>query len=413
MTRASGRRTDWLTLTLCVAAMQVAVGCGSSGGQAGGNVSSTGGSSTGGAPATGGVPGTGFVGSADPNGPATVDGVAFPPTTKEGHGGDRISQISSLIAASMTTNKPNIILLMIGTNDVGTSTTPIGTPGAQNIADRLGILVDKITGQDPKVDVQAAPHRRRLRHHGRHLVPGHQAVPALTAVITSRPRCSCSGIWASASAWPRGPYRRFSRADNRAFFVGALLPDLIDKPLYYGWSWLTGKHGADAGLISGTHLFGHTGVFLLALVSPRWLTRAHAVAGAGDGRGDPPGAGLRGPVDGPAHAGSGHCSAGNSPVTLQQPDRAPGHVFRPVTFAGEVVGAAILWWDYRAATVAQIAAGRSLVATDRQLDLPLERLPLAISRSIFGAQRLLLLHQRVDLVARWRAGRSSGRRRWR
>jgi hypothetical protein len=28
------------------------------------------------------------------------------------------------------------------------------------------------------------------------------------------------------------PFRRFSPTDRRAFFVGALLPDLIDKPLY-------------------------------------------------------------------------------------------------------------------------------------------------------------------------------------
>jgi lysophospholipase L1-like esterase len=96
-----------------------------------------------------------FVGSSTPNGPPTVDGVAFPPDN-EGHGGYRISQISGLIAASMTANKPNIILLTIGTNDVGTATTPIGTAGAQNIADQLGSLVDKITGQDPKVLVVVA-----------------------------------------------------------------------------------------------------------------------------------------------------------------------------------------------------------------------------------------------------------------
>ncbi|HVY41193.1 MAG TPA: SGNH/GDSL hydrolase family protein [Polyangia bacterium] len=101
-----------------------------------------------------------FVGSAPPNGPPTVDGVAFPPDN-EGHGGYRISQISNLVVASMMTNKPNIVLLMIGTNDVGTSTTPIGTSGAQNIANQLGSLIDQITGQDPKVLVvvaQIVPH---------------------------------------------------------------------------------------------------------------------------------------------------------------------------------------------------------------------------------------------------------------
>ena len=70
------------------------------------------------------------------------------------------------------------------------------------------------------------------------------------------------------------PYRRFSRADKRAFFVGVLLPDLVDKPLYYGWAWLTGKHGAAAGIISGTHLFAHTGLFLVVLALAGLVTRS-------------------------------------------------------------------------------------------------------------------------------------------
>ena len=54
------------------------------------------------------------------------------------------------------------------------------------------------------------------------------------------------------------PFRHFSPAERRAFFVGALLPDLIDKPLYYIPAWLTGKEGAAAGILSGTHLFAHS-----------------------------------------------------------------------------------------------------------------------------------------------------------
>ncbi len=134
-----------------------------------------------------------FVGSADPNGPATVRGVAFPPDN-EGHGGYRIWQIS-------------------GTRPSSRSCTEC----RDNVAPTMFVLGHLGIG-------------KRLAAH---------------------------------------PYRRFSRVDKRAFFVGALLPDLIDKPLYYGWSWLTGKHGAEAGLISGTHLFGHTGLFLLALARSR------------------------------------------------------------------------------------------------------------------------------------------------
>ena len=66
------------------------------------------------------------------------------------------------------------------------------------------------------------------------------------------------------------PYRQFSRLDKRAFFVGALLPDLIDKPLYYVPAWLTGRRGAAAGILSGTHLFAHTGLFLLVVAAPGW-----------------------------------------------------------------------------------------------------------------------------------------------
>lgn len=39
---------------------------------------------------------------------------------------------------------------------------------------------------------------------------------------------------------------------------GTLLPDLVDKPLYYGLSMVTGLRGADLGLVSGTRTFGHT-----------------------------------------------------------------------------------------------------------------------------------------------------------
>lgn len=51
----------------------------------------------------------------------------------------------------------------------------------------------------------------------------------------------------------------------RFVLLGTLLPDLIDKPLYYGLSWITGRQGAELGLISGTRTFGHTALLLLLL----------------------------------------------------------------------------------------------------------------------------------------------------
>src|SRR4051812_43796707 len=51
-------------------------------------------------------------------------------------------------------------------------------------------------------------------------------------------------------------YRAFTARERWIFALGALLPDLIDKPLYYIPSWITGKRGAELGLIAGTHSFG-------------------------------------------------------------------------------------------------------------------------------------------------------------
>jgi hypothetical protein len=60
--------------------------------------------------------------------------------------------------------------------------------------------------------------------------------------------------------------------------LGTLLPDLIDKPLYYALSLPTGLHGAELGLISGTRTFGHTALFGLALFAGLTV-RGHRLAG--------------------------------------------------------------------------------------------------------------------------------------
>ncbi|HLK88556.1 MAG TPA: zinc dependent phospholipase C family protein [Polyangia bacterium] len=142
------------------------------------------------------------------------------------------------------------------------------------------------------------------------------------------------------------PYRRFSRDERRAFFLGALLPDLVDKPLFYIPFWLTGRRGA---WLSGTHLFAHTGLFLLALVlvarvtrSPRARALAIGVAthfvldcvGLSMGLSTLlwPFLGLRFPAFPFANLGQ-HLAT----------------VLNPITLAGEVLGGAILWWDWRRA----------------------------------------------------------------
>lgn len=69
--------------------------------------------------------------------------------------------------------------------------------------------------------------------------------------------------------------------------LGTLLPDLIDKPLYYVPALLTGKHGVELGLLSGTRSVAHSLLFLacillVAVIPGRrrrwWLALAAGVA---------------------------------------------------------------------------------------------------------------------------------------
>ena len=140
------------------------------------------------------------------------------------------------------------------------------------------------------------------------------------------------------------PYRRFSLPEKRAFFLGALLPDLIDKPLFYIPFWL--NHGR-GDVLSGTHLFAHTALFLLVLVIAARLTRSlvlRAVAigvathfildvvGLSMGMGT-----LLWPLFGWRFPAYPFSNLGQHLFTI----------FRPVTLAGELLGAAILLWDWR------------------------------------------------------------------
>ena len=51
---------------------------------------------------------------------------------------------------------------------------------------------------------------------------------------------------------------------------GCLLPDLIDKPLFYALLWAEGHPDA---LIRGSRTFGHSGLFLLALLALALVAR--------------------------------------------------------------------------------------------------------------------------------------------
>jgi lysophospholipase L1-like esterase len=75
------------------------------------------------------------------NGPTQVLGQPFP-RMHEGHSGWTISQISSVVPSPALDGKPNIILLHIGTNDIGSR-----DPAA--MAMRLDTLVEKIAQNAP------------------------------------------------------------------------------------------------------------------------------------------------------------------------------------------------------------------------------------------------------------------------
>jgi lysophospholipase L1-like esterase len=94
------------------------------------------------------------------NGPAMVDGVPFP-NHHEGFSGFNIDTtqgrmgISQFFPAAITTYRPHIVLLMIGTNDVDT--------GENDIPGRLGLLMDSILGADRNlllVVAQIVPQQR-------------------------------------------------------------------------------------------------------------------------------------------------------------------------------------------------------------------------------------------------------------
>ncbi len=72
------------------------------------------------------------------------------------------------------------------------------------------------------------------------------------------------------------PFRR--GLPVKPLLLGTLLPDLIDKPLYYGLSFATGRHGAAVGLISGTRTFGHTILLTASLAAVAAARRSKFLA---------------------------------------------------------------------------------------------------------------------------------------
>jgi len=98
-----------------------------------------------------------FVGTAPPNGPTTVDGVPFP-RAHEGHQGFVIdvggfsatASLSLVLDGALPVLQPQIILLMIGTNDVNGNNDLAQAPA------RLSRLLDKLVTSEPNALVVVA-----------------------------------------------------------------------------------------------------------------------------------------------------------------------------------------------------------------------------------------------------------------
>ena len=159
------------------------------------------------------------------------------------------------------------------------------------------------------------------------------------------------GSWAAA---------RRVRAEQLGWLLfGTLLPDLIDKPLYYALVLATGRHGAELGLVSGSRTFGHTLLLLVALwlVLPRRIGAplalgmiTHLVL---DEVGDVLGVFL--PMLG-THPHPGTIAAILFPFLGPRFPVSPFHSMvehlasleNAYVFAGEIAGAALLAWQWRA-----------------------------------------------------------------
>jgi hypothetical protein len=152
-----------------------------------------------------------------------------------------------------------------------------------------------------------------------------------------------------------GPWA--AQLPRRWLLAGTLVPDLVDKPLYYALALVTGKRGAELGLVSGTRTFGHTALFLIVLTVAAFARKSRPLAAVAlgvathlllDNLGDHfihsarpgtdesstilallfPFLGWKFPV-----------------IPFKSPGQHLGSLAHPYVWGGELAGAAILAWD--------------------------------------------------------------------
>lgn len=140
---------------------------------------------------------------------------------------------------------------------------------------------------------------------------------------------------------------------RRFLFLGTILPDLIDKPLYYGLVLATGKRQAELGLICGTRTFGHTALLLLSIAAVAWLKRSRALAAVALGVAthlliDVLGDRIMHPENFPSSAQVALLwpfLKSFVPIPFESASEHLRTILNPWVLGGEIVGALILAWD--------------------------------------------------------------------
>jgi hypothetical protein len=145
-----------------------------------------------------------------------------------------------------------------------------------------------------------------------------------------------------------------------ALLLGTVLPDLIDKPLYYIEVAFIGSAAANQSLISGTRTFGHTLLLLIIVTLLAVLRRSRVIAALAIGIathdlidvvGDQIQLSLGWIQLGPGQQG-GHAFlwpflGWRFPVATTSLGGHVAQILNPWILFGEIVGLCILAWDYR------------------------------------------------------------------
>lgn len=145
-----------------------------------------------------------------------------------------------------------------------------------------------------------------------------------------------------------------------ALLLGTIVPDLIDKPLYYGEVLFIGSDAANQSLISGTRTFGHTLLLLAVIALLAALRRSRVIAALAIGMathdlidlvGDQVqlSLGWTHPAQGPEgiNAFLWPLLGWHFPLATTTLGGHLSQLFNPWILCGEVVGLSLLVWDYR------------------------------------------------------------------